>query len=739
LTIGDGGSLVHAGELDLDHGAVLNITATTTTATLTIKPGSGASCTLYIKNIGTGAAEWNLNGTSTSIRATVTGDLSGGGTAFLVKAQNGGTQPIFSVTYGEVDNCGNATTACSSSFAVSGDLNIAKLLLINDGEWDITGPANGTNNIVLDGLNFINPVSLVAMKVSDTTATTSGTRTAKNIVIYADTASAAATLAGLPAFQFNVNGGQCGFSTARGDSSDAPCIQAYNGSVGFATSTTVGNIIREPWFIFDAQKNSGSVGTALTLQAANGQVVQDGIVYDHFANAHQFVASTNRAGTATQYNGNLCDGDFFYEGDTSNFIEDNGNHFSTFNLDIDACGELDSDEGSSTAFNVTNNTTYQAFGVSLGNSNMQYTPLVIKRNLFVFPDDPTGIQGIFQTGLVVQAAMPSQQATNWPNYNGYFMMMGSGDTDPVMGSATSCASGSARYYCPLPNATDGSTVSYVGMPSVVRVSSSRASTVSGTRVTCSSCNFTASGVRVGDFLVALQVSGRPYAQITAVNSSTSVTIVSAIAGFTSGQYFTIQISYWSAAGIAYGSTSGYGTNDIHANPYFVDPTRNNCTYFVTIGGGTANCQWNAATGGSGNYYTSTSVSGTALINDTNANFTATGWTADNDWVVIYAGATLTFRCAAQVTAVSATQITISPACTGLTSGDAFSNITATRLLGRQIVTINGWDYQGHPTTPAAWAQTSLALAWIYQGYMPHNLIYKGAGDDGSDIGAVPIN
>jgi hypothetical protein len=50
--------------------------------------------------------------------------------------------------------------------------------------------------------------------------------------------------------------------------------------------------------------------------------------------------------------------------------------------------------------------------------------------------------------------------------------------------------------------------------------------------------------------------------------------------------------------------------------------------------------------------------------------------------------------------------------------------------------LNGWDYQGHPTAPIANANVYQALRWIRAGWAPQNPIYWGAGDDGSDFGAI---
>jgi len=106
---------------------------------------------------------------------------------------------------------------------------------------------------------------------------------------------------------------------------------------------------------------------------------------------------------------------------------------------------------------------------------------------------------------------------------------------------------------------------------------------------------------------------------------------------------------------------------------------------------------------------------------------------------------------------SATHLVISPAVTGFTSGDYFTFVTATRGVGRAILSLNGWDYGSGSsngastpvrTTPTAWATVTNALAYIRQGFTPMNGQLKHAGKPSDctstyqyqtcDIGAVPV-
>jgi hypothetical protein len=739
LRVGDGGVLQAQGEINIEHGGSLIGTATSRLTKIVIKPGMGATCKLNLSNTaGTGAAIVNLSGASNSAPFEIVGDMSGGGMAMMIPTPGGGVMPVWTLRNVVIQNCGTASITCGNGYPwnSSGTFSMTNALFLNDGGIDITFPADGTSSILINGVSLVAPKAITNLgRWVETGAITTATRYVKNVTAYVDP-TFTITNPSFPALTVSIKGGKCGFEIARGDATDEPCFQGYNTSMLLNTSAAAdaGIVLTGAWIIADGQKSKLAEGNLFAGEAADGMVFQDSIAYMHWANPHQWVGATNGGGTPNRYIGNICDGDGFNApGDTGNMIEDNGNHLTQFNLDLNACGQIDADQGPSQGFNVLNNTIAGSWGVSLGNSNVQYSPMVIKRNLFWLPFDPSGSgQPTFDNGLTVQSADLSQNATHWPDYNGYYLMPGSGDSDDGY-TAPDCGSTAP---CNLPNATNDTTVSYVGVPAISRVPSSVSTAVSGTSVTCSRCNFRLSAVRVGDYLVDESGPIKPYAQVTSVNSPTNLTIAETISGFVTGDTFSIRPSYWSTAGVVYGTTSGYGTHDIHASPHFVDPTRNNCNYLVRVLGGRANCNWYFSAGGQGNVFTSTSVSGTAIINDMHTNFLTIGITGGVDVVQIYVGATgTTTRCIEPVTAVSATQITFH-SCPGLTSGDRFTFITATQLLARKIVTLNGWDYQGHPTAPIANANVYQALRWIRAGWAPQNPIYWGAGDDGSDFGAI---
>ena len=99
------------------------------------------------------------------------------------------------------------------------------------------------------------------------------------------------------------------------------------------------------------------------------------------------------------------------------------------------------------------------------------------------------------------------------------------------------------------------------------------------------------------------------------------------------------------------------------------------------------------------------------------------------------------RGASAISSVTKTTLTLASAIPGLTLGDTFDFITATRGLGPFVVQSAGFDWNGNPVTPPAWATVAGAMRYVYAGFAPQNFVYKDAGapaDGFPDIGAVPI-
>ena len=263
-----------------------------------------------------------------------------------------------------------------------------------------------------------------------------------------------------------------------------------------------------------------------------------------------------------------------------------------------------------------------------------------------------------------------------------------------------------------------------------------------THIGCASCNFTqpgAAGVMPGDFFEdndLLQV-----VTVSSVTDSTHLVLTSpGISRMHQGlDTLNIYTSYWNHPGWYYGDSNN-GSHDIHANPMFTDSTRTLCTWYKLNTGSPLLCPtYGSIMNGPGTLVTSSGTGGTVL-NCSSCNFTANGITTA-DVVQIYAGTGITPRGWSKISAVSARSLTLTTPIAGLTVGDTFDFITSTQGLGKVMVQAAGFDWNGNPVAPPAWATVANAMSYIYSGFTPQNLVYRGSGspaDGFPDIGAVPV-
>ena len=122
------------------------------------------------------------------------------------------------------------------------------------------------------------------------------------------------------------------------------------------------------------------------------------------------------------------------------------------------------------------------------------------------------------------------------------------------------------------------------------------------------------------------------------------------------------------------------------------------------------------------------------------DFTGNGIT-NADLVRVFASTGQNIRGASAISSVTKTTLTLTSAIPGLTLGDTFDFITATRGLGAIIVQSAGFDWNGNAVTPPAWATVAGAMSYVYSGFAPQNFVYRKAGsprDGFPDIGAVPV-
>src|SRR5580698_9393198 len=116
LTIAPGATLTHSGELDVQHAATVNIYAygTAGNGTLTITPGSGATCELAFSNARAGTPVLNMTGMGGNLGHNHFAVLAcntalHGGTACTVTPESGGTYTSLNLNYFTISGFGNAS------------------------------------------------------------------------------------------------------------------------------------------------------------------------------------------------------------------------------------------------------------------------------------------------------------------------------------------------------------------------------------------------------------------------------------------------------------------------------------------------------------------------------------------------------------------------------------------------------------------------------------------------------
>jgi hypothetical protein len=173
---------------------------------------------------------------------------------------------------------------------------------------------------------------------------------------------------------------------------------------------------------------------------------------------------------------------------------------------------------------------------------------------------------------------------------------------------------------------------------------------------------------------------------------------------------------------------------------FTDSTRTLCTWYKSNTGALVSCPtYGSIMSGSSMLLANTGTGGRTIVCN-KCNFTAGGITT-SDIVRVFIGPGDHVRGISGIAAVTATTLTLTTTLPGLKIKDAFDFITATHGLGQILVQSAGFDWNGNPVVPPAWASVPNAMRYIYSGFTPHNFIYKGAGspaDGFPDIGAVPF-
>ena len=520
-------------------------------------------------------------------------------------------------------------------------------------------------------------------------------------------------------------GAQIGKSVLAGDSSNVPGFSGYN--VQLTSGYSMPLIVRSS-FVVEDQGTEGD--SCYFLSPQNGQLWQDQICYSHIPNQHEW-APIGMVGTGGPELAQrlFCDGDGYAFFDWGDFWDDPGVSTFSNSLGIHSCGTLITAAYPTAVNTVLNNTNYQNFGASIGEtSGSPNQAVVFRNNLIVWPVSPTAGGFNALNGFQRQAALSLDN-------NAFFGIPASGDP-PVCyqnGCPTTFAQAASRPAM-LPNPALGGIVSYVRFPvsAISGLSAKSLTSINGTTITCATCNFVSAGVQAGDFFLDNSLPALPYVNVASVVNATTMVLTAPISGWKAGNSFDVRPSYWSTPGWYYGDSHN-GSHDLHVNPNFVDATRTLCTW-LTSNGGYAPCAH------TGNLVATSGTTSTTIVCSA-CDFV--GWGISTQDIVAAYTVSAILRGVGQVVGVNdAHTIVISPALTGLSSGDHFTFITATRNVGQKIVTSSGYDYLGNPVSfDNTWSVFS-AMNYLSQGFAPQNLSLKKAGStlDGSpDIGGVGVN
>ncbi len=745
LTVAAGGTLLHSGELDVQHSATVNVQSRFAAVmgsfgTLTIAPGSGATCELNFTNVGQGAPNLNLSGmagragrNAYAVLDCNTAMNQGAGCTIEPEVEGIGTNLNFS--YFKVIGFGNATLRAFAAIAAN-SVVLQNGLFDHDGDVYLTIGTCAGCNFVVQNVSFTNPTDVAAggnhytvFEFYANVRASGGTRFIQNVTA----ANQSQVL--LYGAYIGMPGLQTGESLLAGDPANINGFVGYNVNLVEAASSAISQIFRSTAVILDISVD-GSGCYEFPFNAS--LTFQDSFCLERTPNQHEIMAGfAINGGSANFYQRYLCDGDGFFNYDTGDMIQDWGTYTMKNSLGINLCGTMTTiSNGGSEVATVTENTNYNNFGETYCESAC-YDGIhpVFTNNLLVKPADINGAGIRGDDGI--HAATVYQRQTNFSlDYNGFYQMPGSGDPGAEQQPPVPAL---------LPNPALGGIISYVNVPDTL-VGNLAGKLITGvtdpTHIACASCNFTqpgSGGVMAGDFFEDNTL--KQVVTVESVTDSTHLVLASpGIPGMRQGQdTLSIYTSYWNHAGWYYGDSNN-GSHDIHANPMFVDSTRSLCSWYKLNTGVALWCPTYGSVMANPGVLVATSGTEGTTIHCAACNFTANGITTA-DVVQVYMGMGATLRGWSPIVAVTAQSLTLGSAIANLAAGDTFDFITSTQGLGKMMVQSAGFDWNGNAVAPPAWATAANAMAYVYAGFAPQNLIYRHAGDpaDGfPDIGAVPV-
>jgi len=512
-----------AGELWMEKGAILagNYNGSTTNGSITFV--TPANQIYAWKTLGTGSGQAQINFTGTDTNHFVVSSSGPGSNAWL--NFGAGHNPSFNLSNVIFNHIGDATHDAISASNINNTNNYFRNLLFNNCGRPYFQWAGGTTyDTIFDRIDLRNTLSSSEIiRIVNNYTFTSGTRQFTNIT--ASTSGAYRT-------------SYISFNGALVDN-----IVTYNTAIW--PSCGSGGTIKNRFSVYDISASNPN-----PILGANNATIQDNIFYARYSNPHHISEFTNASPVGPNtYRNNVFDGDGYWSSDSGDLVIPAHEMYFSNNISINKAGTL------GTHLNTTglnghylNNTMDHSMGLTIGETTGNAAQVAeYKSNLIVNPylgSGTTAGNGIHQdTAFVRQTGLAL-------DYNCYYGPMGTPNI---------------AYMRHAKSVTGGTLI--VGTANTT------------TKVIASGANFT--GAQAGDYWWNNNRSA--LARISNVDSSTQVTLETAIPSQASNDNGYIYYNFWSDPTYKYGQ-DGRGLHDINTNPRFIDDTRSLSTWDLANGG-----------------------------------------------------------------------------------------------------------------------------------------------------------
>ena len=511
--------------------------------------------------------------------------------------QNGGQFPKLVANYFIFNNAGDSTvlalsaTAPCTSGCSGGDINFQNVLVENSGELSIntnngigTMASNTFQMANVDCRGVLNTNGYCLYLNSSTSAQPATTRNVTGITCDNESTSLTGNLSclALPGAYFNV-----GASIRSGQGVDTPGFYAYNaGTISISTSRH--NMLTG---VFEVE-NFTSQPNYNTFIPMSDSTIQDSAFFLNNPNGHNLIATGSTAGGGANYYQYLfTDGGFYINSginDSGELCHGNYTVYCQHNILVNSNQNVVDTTSVNDSDHVLNNTLYNQVGMALGENSGSATEVYeVYDNLQMFPPATFGwtssCAAYYGFWSAVANGSPNwflSQTYGYEDNNGYYGFANS--SDPGSGTCTVQTGGQGVVY---------KGIFAIGFqPRDKAVNTDKAMTLSGTTLTCATCNFTSGGdetVLVND-AVFNTTTKTAWTNVAPGSITATSLVLASTSGFTSGDHITVMKGPW-ANGNAIGSATNYGAHDIHANANFFNPGDAVCPWYNRTAGTALTC------------------------------------------------------------------------------------------------------------------------------------------------------